>query len=523
MQEPSPLDEHHRLEMLQAGLDLLNQGITVFDADLRMVAWNLTFLRLLDFPSNLAHIGAPFDAFIRYNAERGEYGAGDPAEQVEERVSAARGFQPHYTERTRPDGRILAVRGEPLPHKGFVTLYTDVTSQRRYEQLIRRQNADLEERVRDRTAALQSANNRLTEANAANVQIAAALKRSEERMRLISDNVPAMIGYFDRHEIFRYGNRGYERWFAHDQIAGKTIEEVVGTQVYTLVHQHVRTALSGRQVSYEYHVERDNGDIAYARSTLVPEFSADGEVRGCFVLSIDITEQRRTQAALAQAQKMEAIGQLSGGIAHDFNNILTVVIGNLSVLESRSGAEAQEFLAPALAAARRGVELIRRLLTFSRQQPLLPRPVDVGALIQELVRLLRRSLPENIDIEAAADHAPLYAMTDPNQLESALLNLALNARDAMPGGGRLRIEAVAAPLGESEAAASDVAPGDYLRISVRDTGTGMDEATLARVFEPFFTTKPFGSGSGLGMAMVYGFVKQSGGAIRLESRPGAGT
>ncbi|MBX3668815.1 MAG: PAS-domain containing protein [Rhodocyclaceae bacterium] len=523
MQEPTLLDEHRRLEMLQAGLDLLNQGITVFDADLHMVAWNSTFLRLLEFPSELASIGADFESFIRYNAERGEYGPGDPDQQVAERVLAARGFQPHYTERTRPDGRMLAVRGEPLPYKGFVTLYTDITAQRRYEKLIRRQNADLEERVRERTAELQSANTRLTDANEANEQIAAALARSEERMRLISNNVPAMIGYFDRNEIFRYGNRGYELWCGHDVIAGMTTAEVVGHQVYSIVRGHVQTALGGRQVTYEYHKERPNGEIAYARSTLVPEFSADGEVLGCFVLSIDITEQRRTQAALAQAQKMEAIGQLSGGIAHDFNNILTVVIGNLSVLQSRTGPEAQEFLAPALAAARRGVEMIRRLLTFSRQQPLLPRPVDVGALIGELTRLLRRSLPENIEICVTTDSAPLYAMTDPNQLESALLNLALNARDAMPGGGRLQITAGSRPIDADEAAKRELTPGDYLNISVRDNGTGMDEATLARVFEPFFTTKAFGSGSGLGMPMVYGFVKQSGGTILLDSRPGAGT
>ncbi|MEY2874706.1 MAG: hypothetical protein RLZZ373_2077, partial [Pseudomonadota bacterium] len=253
----------------------------------------------------------------------------------------------------------------------------------------------------------------------------------------------------------------------------------------------------------------------------------DGEVLGCFVLSVDITQLKDAQVAIVQAQKLEAVAQLTGGLAHDFNNMLAVMIGNLAALRDRhpDDPEMAEFLTPALKAAHSGAELIRRLLAFARQQPLAPQPVEVAELIDDAVQLLRRSLPESVRVVVVAPEpgAPVLVLTDAHQMESALVNLAINARDAMPEGGELRIEAHPVHLGRQAAAAVDVSPGDYVRITVADTGIGMDAATQARVFEPFFTTKRFGSGSGLGLSMVYGFAKQSGGGVVLHSRPGEGT
>lgn len=526
---PDPLREQQRHELLQAGLDLLDQGITVFDADLRLVAWNQALLRLLEFPDNLTYVGAPFESFMRYNAERGEYGPGDVETLVAERVRMARTFQSHRTERERPNGQIISVRGEPLPHNGFVALYTDITSQRRYERMIREQNAELERRVAQRTAELQSSNRQLRNAHEANQQITAALRRSEERLRLITDTVPAMIGYFDRDEVYRYVNKGYADWFGHskDRVLGRSIAEVVSPEVYAAVAPQVRVALQGQRVSYEYATPGLQGRTMHARSELVPEIGPDGEVLGCFVLSVDITQLKDAQAAVVQAQKMEAVVQLTGGLAHDFNNMLAVMIGNLAALRDRhpDNPDLAEFLTPALKAAHSGAELIRRLLTFARQQPLAPQPVDVAELIDDAVHLLRRSLPDAVRVVVVPPESdtPTHALTDAHQLESALVNLAINARDAMPDGGELRIEARPVHLGRLAAAAVDVAPGDYVRITVSDTGIGMDAATQARVFEPFFTTKPFGSGSGLGLSMVYGFAKQSGGGVILHSRPGDGT
>ena len=525
MTETSPAELAQRYDMLQAGLDLLDQGVTVFDGELKLVAWNRPFLDLLEFPEALAYVGAPFENFIRFNARRGEYGPGEVEVQVAERVAAARDFQPHVSERQRPNGRVLLLRGEPLPHRGFVTLYSDITEQRYIEHLTEHQNIQLEERVRRRTAQLENANANLRRASEENQRIAAALGRSEARLRLINDTIPILIGYVDKHEVYRYANKGYSDWYGHPEgaVTGRAVLDVIGPHVYGQVRDSVKKALSGQQVTYEYQMDR-LGQTVFARSTLVPETTAEGETLGFFVFSHDISEQKRMQAALVQAQKMEAIGQLTGGLAHDFNNLLTVIIGNLAALQDHrpDDAAVNEFVEPALQSARRGVQLIKRLLTFSRQQPLEPQTVDIGELIASLAKLVRRSLPESVTVSTDLSQASVHALVDPGQLESALLNFALNARDAMPDGGRLHIAArpIELALGAN---AFDVAPGNYVLIEVADNGCGMDAATLARACEPFFTTKRFGLGSGLGLAMAYGFAKQSGGGIALHSQVGQGT
>lgn len=523
--ETTATDPSQRYDMLQAGLDLLDQGITVFDGDLRLVAWNRTFLDLLEFPDQLAYVGAPFEGFIRFNAERGEYGPGDKEIQIAQRVAAARNFAPHVTERQRPNGKVLLLRGEPLPHCGFVTLYSDVTEQRYIEHLTEHQNIQLEERVRRRTAQLENTFANLRKANEENERIAAALRRSEARLRLINDTIPILIGYVDKDEVYRYANKGYSDWYGHPEggVTDRGVLDVIGPEVYGQVKDSVKRALSGQQVTYEYQMQRQ-GQTVYAQSTLVPEISAEGETLGFFVFSHDITEQKRMQAALLQAQKMEAIGQLTGGLAHDFNNLLTVVIGNLAALQDHrpDDAELNEFVEPALQSARRGVQLIKRLLTFSRQQPLEPQVVDIGQLIGSLAKLVRRSLPESISVSTDLGGASIHTLVDPGQLESALLNFALNSRDAMPQGGRLHIAARAVEL-DADAAAFDVKPGRYVLIEVADNGCGMDAETLARACEPFFTTKRLGLGSGLGLAMAYGFAKQSGGGVTIHSQPGQGT
>jgi PAS domain S-box-containing protein len=519
---PPPLLRH---EMLQAGLDMLDQGVTVFDADLRLVAWNRPFLELFDFPDHLAAAGATLESFIRFNAERGEYGPGDIETQIAERVRLLTQPTSNVFEYRRPDGRLILMRHEPMPPKGFVTLYSDVTEQRYIEHLTEHQNNDLEERVRRRTAQLENANANLRRANSENERIAGALGRSEERLRLINDTIPILIGYVDRNEVYQYANKGYSDWYGHPEgsVTGRAVPEVIGDHVYGQVRDSVRQALSGQQVSYEYHMLRDGKDV-FARSTLVPETTPAGETLGFFVFSHEITEQKRMQAALVQAQKMEAIGQLTGGLAHDFNNLLTVIIGNLAALQDHRPDDAgvNEFVEPALQSARRGVQLIKRLLTFSRHQTLEPQAVDIGRLIGNLAKLVRRSLPETIAVSTDLAAASVHALVDPGQLESALLNFALNARDAMPDGGQLHIAARAIDL-STEAANFDVTPGRYVLIEIADNGCGMDAATLARACEPFFTTKRFGLGSGLGLAMAHGFAQQSGGGISIQSQPGSGT
>lgn len=518
-------EQRRRYDLLLAGLDLLDQAIAVFDATPKLVTWNKAMLRLLDFPESMVRVGTPFEDFARFNAERGEYGPGDVDTLVRQRVAAARSFQPHYVERARPNGRILAVRGVPIPNLGFVSLWTDITEQRRYAEVIEQQNAQLEARVRERTSALEAANARLAQANIEIDDIAGALRRSENRLQLIIDSIPALIAYVDRDDIYRFANKGYAEWFGltKESITGRHIVDVFG-EPFEQIRPYLKRAREGEQVSYEYARHCADGRTVYARSVVVPELDGDGHTVGFFVMSIDITEQKANQAALVQAQKMEAVGQLTGGLAHDFNNLLTIIIGNLSALQQRIGGGAgAEFVDPSLQAARRGAELIRRLLTFSRRQMLDPTAVEVGALIHNMTHLLARTLGETIHIQLRLPSAPLHALADPHQLENAILNLAINARDAMPEGGELTIAATLRRLDAALANAAEVPLGDYVQIDVSDTGKGIEPAVLQRVFEPFFTTKHFGSGSGLGLSMVYGFVRQSGGNIRIRSTPGQGT
>ncbi len=257
-----------------------------------------------------------------------------------------------------------------------------------------------------------------------------------------------------------------------------------------------------------------------------PIFDEAGAFQGYRGACSDITEQIEAADALFQAQKMESVGQLTGGLAHDFNNLLAVMIGNMELTEETLGQnpQARALLRKALNAAERGALLIQRLLAFSRRQALSPRVVDVNLLIAGLSEILEHSLGDGIRIRRVLEHDPWQVRVDPSQLESVILNLALNARDAMPEGGALTITTRNAVLDVETMAGKDpLPPGDYVIIEVGDTGSGMTPQVLARVFEPFFTTKDTGRGSGLGLSMAYGFVRQSGGAIRAESEPGAGT
>jgi nitrogen-specific signal transduction histidine kinase len=249
-------------------------------------------------------------------------------------------------------------------------------------------------------------------------------------------------------------------------------------------------------------------------------------ITGAVVVYRDVTQAKETERQLRQAQKMEAVGSLTGGVAHDFNNILTVITGTIEILEEAVADK------PGLAAiakmideaASRGADLTQRLLAFARKQPLQPREIHLNDLVVETVKLLKPTLGEDIEVEALLKDGLPTALVDPSQLTTALLNLALNSRDAMPDGGRLLIETAHAELDEAYCRDNrEAQPGQYVMLAVSDTGTGIPKALQEKVFEPFFTTKDVGRGTGLGLSMVYGFVKQSGGHVTIYSEPGAGT
>lgn len=388
-----------------------------------------------------------------------------------------------------------------------------------------------------------------------------ALAASEAELRLIADALPVLIAFVDTDLRYRFVNQAHQSWFgvspAH--MLGKTMEEVFGAEHWEICKDAVRQALQGEEARIELdnlHVDGGqwDADIRY-----MPRFQDDGRVDGIHVLATDITERKasllaaqqfaatleqkvaertaaleaeirarsESETSLRQAQKMEAVGQLTGGIAHDFNNMLTSIIGALDVISLRlqDGRvdNLERMIRAAFDSAKRAAALTQRLLAFSRRQSLDPKPVDINALVQSTHLLLTQTLGERIRIEVDLEPSLNKAMVDANQLESALLNLSINARDAMPDGGRLRIAtryAQTAPY-LPEGTAAD--PLGYVVLEVTDTGVGMEPSVKDRVFEPFFTTKPLGQGTGLGLSMIYGFVQQSKGHIDLQSTPGKGT
>jgi PAS domain S-box-containing protein len=291
-----------------------------------------------------------------------------------------------------------------------------------------------------------------------------------------------------------------------------------------LAHFVQASELSVPVQRYESRALRRDGSEFPVEVSMTALRRGDGYVFNAFVR--DLTEKIKTEEQLRQAQKMEAVGQLTGGLAHDFNNLLAIIIGNLDVLSElqEGNSEQQELVQEAIGAALSGSELTRRLLAFARRQPLDPEPIDVNDLIREISKLLSRIIGANIEIKLDLDPAIPQVLVDRAQLGTAIANLATNARDAMPDGGRLYISTRNGHLDEAYAAQhADVEPGDYVAIEVSDTGKGMTPEVLARIFEPFFTTKEVGKGTGLGLSMVFGFMKQSRGHINVYSEPGRGT
>ncbi len=387
-----------------------------------------------------------------------------------------------------PDGELI----------GFIGVGSDITVAKEAELELRRQ-------VREQTAQLA-----LSEA-----QFRAVFEAALEVMVLLKPD-GTVLALNNRREVWRHPDP--------EEAIGQKLWDAPTMQAYpqhiALMRKGIAAAAKGKVFTAEVKMERDSSPTAYLDVSIQPVRADDGKIIYLLFEGRDITDLKTAQEQLRQSQKMEALGQLTGGLAHDFNNLLTVVVGGLDVIAKRADDEkTKRYAENALAAAERGARLTGQLLAFSRVQRLEVRPTLVAPLIQNMRPLLRNVLGPGITKKFDLDDVSMPVMADPTQLEVAVLNLAINARDAMPEGGELSFSTRPVAIRNE----SDLQDGDYIELTISDTGSGMPAEVSERAFEPFFTTKEVGKGTGLGLSMVYGMAVQSGGAARIRSAPGKGT
>ena len=440
---------------------------------------------------------------------------------IERALRERAGFAEEYRV-LQPDGSCRWVIAQGRPWYGadgrasrFPGVSYDVTALKEAQLA----EVQLAAELRAAQAALQDLNTQL---------LATVEQRTEERDRIwrVSRDV---LGVADASGTWQAVNPAWTRvlgWADHE-LVGRTFDWLLGEGERTTAE--ILATLNARgETTFENRLRTRAGELRALAWTLVAH---EGEL---YAVARDVTEQREREAALVraeeqlrQSQKMEAVGHLTGGIAHDFNNLLNGIAGWLAVLQLRVSQgrleDLDRYIGLARNAARRAATLTHRLLAFSRQQTLAPRAVSIERLVRDMEDLIRRSVGPSVRLDTRFVPGTWPALVDPNQLENALLNLCINARDAMPEGGAIEVRTANRLLDDRDAVALHVAPGAYLELSVTDTGVGMTPEVLSRAFDPFFTTKPAGRGTGLGLSMVYGFAQQSGGTVHITSEVGAGT
>lgn len=504
------ISEETRIKLMGAGLNMIQQALSIFDRDLRLSVSNRRYQEMFELPDHLVQPGAEFEKTIRHLVSRGEYGqVDDEVEAVRVRVEAARAFAPHYMERERANGRWISVEGAPLPQGGWVTVYTDITEVKLQERLLQAHSEELSGELLAHTKRLAQTNRALAASNAALEQAKRELTEMEARTRLTTEMMPAHIAHLDRNLRYTFSNRRLSSVFPGlpQNIVGLTVREAMGA-AYDKIGPWLDRALQGENSVYEF-THDDSG--RRIRLSLTPDQVDDGPINGIYVMSMDVTEETQARATLAQTRKRELAAQLSSGLAHDFGNLLTIILGLQGQLARRTPLppEILQIAQSTIAAARRGGVLLERIATISGHREMHPQPTNLAALLDDLQVMARPSLPADIRLHVTlCDELPML-MLDQGALQDSLLNLILNARDALG--------ASAGEITLSGRRVSDT----WLELRVEDTGTGFSEVALDKGLDPFFTTKG-GEGSGLGLAMVYDQITLSGGTVRLANRATGG-
>ncbi|SLN43687.1 Blue-light-activated protein [Pseudoruegeria aquimaris] len=498
------LTEAERSRMTLAGLNLIQQAISIYDAELRLAVWNDRFKEMFDLPERLVTRGASFAETIRYLAERGEYGEVEDVEAwVAGRVALAEAFEPHYVERHRSNGRVVSIEGAPLPMGGWVTVYTDITEIKQQEDLLRARSESLSDQLLSRAEELAATNRALAATNTALEQAKRELTEMEQRTRLTTEMMPAHIARVGTDQRYTYSNRRLSSVMPEraTDIIGMTMQEALGAHAWAQIEPHFSQALLGEGSVFEFTEEIAGRRI---RVALTPDESG-GQVRGVYILSMDVTEEVQARTALGQAMKRELAAQMTSGMAHDFANLLTIMMGMQSKLQRMElPPEAHALVDATKAAVARGGTLLEKIASVSSPREMNPAPTDLNRLLADLRLLAEPSLPEHVRL--TIDCPPLEGLfhLDAGALQDSLLNLVINARDSIgTGPGEIRVTL-------------RTQKETWIEIEVSDTGPGFSEIALRRGLDPFFTTKG-GEGSGLGLSMVYDSTRLAGGQVRLAN------
>lgn len=486
--------------MTMAGLNLIQQALSIYDSDLRLAACNHRFQEMFDLPDRLVTPGAGFEDTIRHLVTRGEYG---PVEDVEEaihaRVETARAFKPHYMERTRANGCMISVEGSPLPEGGWVTVYTDITHVKQQEALLRARSEELSDRLVSYSEELAATNRQLQSTITALEEAQRQLTASEARTRLTTEMMPAHISHVGPDGRYTYSNRRLSTIMpgSKSDIVGWPIEEAIGPQAYAAIRDRLDAAFAGAPSVFEFTHEPSSRRIRVA-------FTPDDTQGGVYILSMDVTEEAQTRAALQQTRRREMAAQLTSGLAHDFSNLLTIILGMQSKLQRMDMPDgAAGLIAATISAARRGGGLLNRIADMTGPREHTPRPTNLSAFLGDLETLALSTLPDGVRFSINdLTGAPAYHL-DAGMLQDSLLNLVLNARDACGEAGQITL--MARPVRDT-----------WLDFTVEDTGPGFSGQALEHALNPFFTTKG-GEGSGLGLTMVYDMTKLAGGHVSLSN------
>jgi len=485
--------------MTMAGLNLIGQALTIYDRSLRLVLCNAPFQTMFQLPDALVTPGAGFRDTMTHLATCGEYGhVADIPAFVNERIEQARAFKPHYMERTRANGRTISVEGSPLPDGGWITVYTDISATKAQEALLRARSDALSDQVLAHTEALSQTNRELAAMITTLEETKRQLTASEARARLTTEMMPAHIAHVDPTGHYTYSNQRLGTIIPGrpSDILGRHIRSVLGDSIHDKISAALHSAFAGRAAVHEF---TDDYSARRIRGAFTPDRAG-----GVYILTMDMTEESQTRAALQQTRRRALAAQITSGLAHDFSNLLTIILG----LQSRLGrlpalpGDAAPLIEGTLAAARRGGALLSSIAQITGPRSLRPTATDVPALLRNLVTLATPTLPEGMTLTLQAADLE-QVLLDPGMLQDGLLNLILNARDAMGTSGTITLTARRVH-------------DTWIEFQVCDTGPGFSAAALEKGLDPFFTTKG-AEGSGLGLPMVYDMTKLAGGDLRLAN------